>query len=101
MSAPTLWYQTPAARWLASLPVGNGRLGATVFGRVYKETIIFNEDTVWTRWPDDRNNADALTALPKVRRLLMEGEGRQAHTLAELSMFGIRTVRRATRFSAT
>ena len=62
MSAlPTLWFEQPAARWLAALPVGNGRLGATVFGRVYKETIIFNEESVWTRWPDDRNNPDALT----------------------------------------
>ena len=36
-----LWFAAPAPRWLTTLPVGNGRLGATVFGRVYKETIIF------------------------------------------------------------
>ncbi|MEO5634649.1 glycoside hydrolase family 95 protein [Gaiella sp.] len=83
-----LWFETPAPRWLASLPVGNGRLGATVFGRVYKETMIFNEDSVWTRWPDDRHNPDALKALPEVRRLLMSGRIEEAHTLAELSMFG-------------
>ncbi|MFN8222882.1 MAG: glycoside hydrolase family 95 protein [Gaiellales bacterium] len=83
-----LWYGTPAPRWLASLPVGNGRLGATVFGRVYKETVIFNEETVWTRWPDDRRNPAALDALPEVRRLLLEGRVEEAHTLAELSMFG-------------
>ena len=92
MSEPSslrLWYEAPAPRWLASLPVGNGRLGATVFGRVYKETVIFNEETVWTRWPDDRNNPDALKALPEVRRLLMDGRIEEAHTLAELSMFGL------------
>ncbi|HJU48121.1 MAG TPA: glycoside hydrolase family 95 protein [Gaiellaceae bacterium] len=87
--APTLWYTTPAPRWLASLPVGNGRLGATVFGRVYKETVIFNEETVWTRWPDDRHNPAAREALPEVRRLLMEGRIEEAHTRAELSMFGM------------
>ena len=88
-SPPTVWYEAPAARWLAALPVGNGRLGASVFGRVYKETVIVNEESVWTRWPDDRNNPGALNALPEVRRLLMEGRVEQAHTLAELTMFGM------------
>jgi len=82
-----LWYRTPASRWLAALPVGNGRLGASVFGRVYKETLIVNEESIWTRWPDDRNNPDALRALPDVRRLLLEGRTEEAHTLAELAMF--------------
>jgi alpha-L-fucosidase 2 len=84
-----LWYRTPAPRWLAALPVGNGRLGASVFGRVYKETLIVNEESIWTRWPDDRNNPDALRALPDVRRLLLEGRTEEAHTLAELAMFGM------------
>jgi len=84
-----LWYDRPAPRWLASLPVGNGRLGATVFGRVYKETLIFNEESVWTRWPDDRHNPDSLRKLPEVRRLLLNGQIEEAHTLAELSMFGM------------
>ena len=88
-SAPHLWYGQPAARWLASLPVGNGRLGATVFGRVYKETLIFNEESVWTRWPDDRHNPDAIEKLPEVRRLLLSGRFEEAQTLAELSMFGM------------
>jgi len=87
--APRLWYAEPAPRWLAALPVGNGRLGASVFGRVYKETLIFNEESVWTRWPDDRNNPDALKALPEVRRLLLAGQIEEAHTLAEISMFGM------------
>jgi alpha-L-fucosidase 2 len=86
---PLLWFDAPAQRWLQTLPVGNGRLGATIFGRVYKETIIFNEDSVWTRWPDDRNNPDAREALPEVRRLLLAGRVEEAHTLAELSMFGM------------
>jgi alpha-L-fucosidase 2 len=56
---------------------------------VYKETLIFNEDSVWTRWPDDRNNPAAVKALPEVRKLLLEGRIEEAHTLAELSMFGM------------
>jgi alpha-L-fucosidase 2 len=86
---PTLWWDAPAPRWLASMPIGNGILGATVFGRVYKETIIFNEDSVWTRWPNDRHNPAARAALPEVRRLLMDGRTEEAHTLAEISMFGM------------
>ena len=87
--APRLWYRAPAPRWLAALPIGNGRLGASVFGRVYKETIIVNEDSVWTRWPDDRNNPQARESLDDVRRLLLEGRIEEAHTLAELTMFGM------------
>jgi alpha-L-fucosidase 2 len=86
---PRLWFESPAPRWLAAMPVGNGRLGASMFGRVYKETLIFNEETLWTRWPDDRNNASALAALPEVRRLLRDGRVEEAHTLAELTMFGM------------
>jgi len=86
---PTLWYEAPAQRWLSALPVGNGRLGAMVFGRVYKETVILNEETIWTRWPDDRHNPDALRSLPEVRRLLLEGRVEEAHTLAELGSFGM------------
>ena len=86
---PRLWFKSPAPTWLAALPIGNGRLGASIFGRVYKETLIFNEETLWTRWPEDRNNPAALQALPDVRRLLQDGRIEQAHTLAELTMFGM------------
>ena len=91
MTAPqaSLWWETPATQWLACVPVGNGRLGATVFGRVYKETIILNEESIWTRWPEDRHNPAALRALPEVRRLLLAGVTDEAQTLAELSMFGM------------
>jgi alpha-L-fucosidase 2 len=84
-----LWYREPAAKWLHALPVGNGRLGAMVFGRVYKESVLLNEDTVWTRARADRNNPDALRYLPDVRRLLREGRTEEAHTLAELTLFGL------------
>ncbi len=86
---PVLWYDAPATRWLQALPVGNGRLGASVFGRIYKETLICNEDSVWTRWPTDRNNPDALASLPQVRQLLLEGRVEEAQTLAALTQFGM------------
>ena len=49
----TLWYKQPANLWVEALPVGNGRMGAMVFGGVAKERIQFNESTVWTGEPHD------------------------------------------------
>jgi len=86
---PVLWYDAPASRWLQALPVGNGRLGASVFGRIYKETLICNEESVWTRWPTDRNNPAALASLPEVRQLLLDGRIEEAQTLAALTQFGM------------
>jgi len=65
-----LWYDKAALRWVEALPVGNGRLGAMVFGRVAQERIQLNEDTLWAGSPYDPNNPDALQALPDVRRLI-------------------------------
>ena len=48
-SVNTLWYRRPAAQWVEALPVGNGRLGAMVFGGVERERLQLNEDTLWTR----------------------------------------------------
>lgn len=70
------------------MPVGNGRLGGMVFGRVYKETFQINEETLWTRLPD-RTNPDARAHLDEVRSLLLSGRTDEAHTLAELTMFGL------------
>ena len=49
----TLWYDAPATQWVEALPVGNGRLGAMVFGGIARERIQFNESTVWTGGPHD------------------------------------------------
>ena len=77
-----LWYSQPAQKWTEALPVGNGRLGAMVFGRVKNETIQFNEDTLWTGIPRYYNNAEAHKYLPTIRKLLFEGKQRQAEELA-------------------
>lgn len=86
---PVLWYRHPAQRWGDALPVGNGRLGAMVFGGVDKERIPVNEDTIWNGKRHDRINPEALKALPEVRRLLFEGKPREAEALEEKSMMGI------------
>ena len=67
-----LWYDAPAAEWVEALPVGNGRLGAMVFGGIGQERIQFNEDTVWTGKPHSYAHAGAAEHLPELRRLMME-----------------------------
>ena len=70
----SLWYRQPAEKWVEALPVGNGRLGAMVFGDVNRERLQLNEDTLWAGGPYDPNNPDALAALPEVRRLIFDGK---------------------------
>ena len=77
-----LWYGRPASEWVEALPVGNGRLGAMVFGGVDVERIQFNEDTVWTGQPQDYQHPGAAGYLPEVRRLLFEGKQAEAEELA-------------------
>jgi alpha-L-fucosidase 2 len=69
-----LWYRRPAAQWVEALPLGNGRLGATVFGGIERERLQLNEDTLWSGGPKDWNNPDARNALPEVRRLIDAGD---------------------------
>lgn len=65
-----LWYETPAQRWVEALPIGNGSLGAMVFGGVQEERLALNEDTLWAGRPVDGANPDALSTLPRVREAL-------------------------------
>lgn len=85
----TLWYQKPAEEWTAALPVGNGRLGAMVFGSVEHERIQLNEETLWDGGPRDTTNPKALAALPKVQQLLFEDKNDEATKLAGETMLGI------------
>lgn len=78
----SLWYDKPATAWEQALPVGNGRMGAMVFGGVEKERIQFNESTLWTGVPRDYSNPEAAQVLPEIRRLLFEGRQKQAEDLA-------------------
>ncbi|WP_228893280.1 glycoside hydrolase family 95 protein [Pseudoduganella aquatica] len=85
----SLWYDKPAAPWVEALPVGNGRLGAMVFGRVAQERIQLNEDTLYAGGPYDPNNPASLEALPKVRALIEQERYQEASDLAGSAMFGI------------
>ena len=67
-----LWYSKPAEIWTDALPIGNGRLGAMIFGGAPIERIQFNEDSLWSGSPRPWNNPDAKRHLPEVRRLVLE-----------------------------
>lgn len=81
-TAPMLWFAQPASKWEEALPIGNGRLGAMVFGGTTDERIQFNEDTLWTGKPHDYVRAGSGDALPEVRRLLAEGKIKETEVLA-------------------
>src|SRR5262252_9890838 len=69
-----LWYDHPAAGWVEALPVGNGRVGAMVFGGVGTERLQLNEESVWSGSAQDADNPDGRAALPEIRRLLLAGD---------------------------
>jgi alpha-L-fucosidase 2 len=81
-----LWYDKPASEWTEALPVGNGRLGAMIFGAVATEQIQLNEDTLYAGSPYDPNNPEALQALPEARRLIFAGKYKEAHDLVGAKM---------------
>jgi len=83
-----IWFNRPAETWNDALPVGNGRLGAMVFGGIEKERLQLNEESVWTgasRWDA---NPDALKNLPEVRKLLFQGKYAEAEKLAQSGILG-------------
>lgn len=83
-----LWYRQPAEQWNQALPVGNGRLGAMVFGRTADETIQLNEETLWSGGPYDPVVSGASRALPEIRRRLFSGDVAAAHDLFGRTMMG-------------
>ena len=87
-SAMTLWYRQAAPQWDHAMPLGNGRLGAVVFGNVNRERIQLNEETLWMGGPRQTDNPDARVHLPEVRRLLFEGKPREAYAIAEKYLMG-------------
>jgi alpha-L-fucosidase 2 len=87
-----LWFNKPAAGWNEALPVGNGRVGAMVFGTVQSERLQLNEESVWTGKPEDFINPGARAALPVIRKLLFAGKYVEAQQLAIDKMMGHKTV---------
>ncbi len=76
-----LWYNKPAENWDEALPIGNGRLGAMIFGEINKERYQLNEDSVWSGGPRTRNNKSALENLEKVRELIKAEKISEAENL--------------------
>lgn len=70
----TLWYKSPAKAWEEALPVGNGRLGAMIFGDTQKERIQFNENTLYSGEPETPKNINIVPDLAHIRQLLGEGK---------------------------
>ena len=78
-----LWYEQPAGAWVEALPIGNGRLGAMVFGGIDQERLQLNEDTLWAGAPRAWNNPGARSALLKVRQALFEDDFERADELCK------------------
>lgn len=83
-----LWYKKPAENWDEALPLGNGRIGAMVFGRVTDELIQLNEDSIWSGGFRYRNNPKAYENLDKIRKLIADGRINEAQKLCEDAFYG-------------
>ncbi|MFF0326525.1 glycoside hydrolase N-terminal domain-containing protein [Nonomuraea angiospora] len=84
-----LWYDESAGTdWLRALPIGNGRLGAMVFGNVDTERLQLNEDTVWAGGPYDQSNPKGAAALGQIRQLVFQNQWSQAQTMIDQNMRG-------------
>ncbi len=84
----TLWYNQPAKVWEEALPVGNGRLGAMVFGNPFHETIQLNEESLWSGAPINSNNPEAREHLDKIRELVLDHNYVEANKLVARYMVG-------------
>ncbi|WP_255501926.1 glycoside hydrolase N-terminal domain-containing protein [Olivibacter sp. SDN3] len=87
-----LWYTEPAAEWTEALPIGNGKLGAMVFGGIEQDRIQFNEESLWTGTPRDYNKKGAHQYLQKIRSLLFEGKQAAAEKLAGEHFMGTKSI---------
>ncbi|NTS41871.1 glycoside hydrolase family 95 protein [Flavisolibacter sp. BT320] len=85
-----LWYTHPATNWNEALPVGNGRLGAMVFGDAASERLQLNEESVWSGKKEDFVNPAAKASLATIRQLLFAGRYKEAQTAAEKNLMGVR-----------
>ena len=88
-----LWYNKPAGQWTEALPVGNGRLGAMVYGTVQTERLQLNEDTLWAGNQLDRDRVGAYKHLPEARHLIFEGKYAEAQRIMQREFMGERLIR--------
>ena len=86
---PAPWWDRPTTDWNTAMPLGNGRLGAMVFGGVDEERLALNEDTLWSGVPHDYiGDSDAAQHLPELRRLIFEGKYGEAGGVADRFFLG-------------
>ncbi len=78
-----IWVTEPAKHFTESSPIGNGRLGAMIFGGVSKERVVLNESTMWSGSPQEADKPEAHKALPEIRKLLLAGENKKAQELLQ------------------
>lgn len=78
-----LWYKQPADSWVEALPIGNGRLGAMIYGKTLEEVISLNEDTLWSGYPKDMNNYGKAEYFQKAVTLTKQKKYHEAQTLIE------------------
>lgn len=83
-----LWYDKPSSIWEEALPIGNGRLGAMIFGKVFSEEIQLNEESMWYGAKQQRNNPDAAKKLDEIRKLIFEGKIIEAEKLSKYALSG-------------
>ncbi|HBQ83123.1 MAG TPA: glycoside hydrolase, partial [Bacteroidales bacterium] len=83
-----LWYKQPAAVWEEALPVGNGRLGAMVFGDPVNERLQINEESIWAGSKINNNNPNALKSLPLLQKALFESRYKDAFGIADKNLLG-------------
>ena len=87
-TADILERNKPAGKWEKAFPIGNGRMGAMIFGQPGEEKLQLNEDSIWYGGPMDRINPDAKENLPKVRKLILEGKIPEAEELLRTAFSG-------------
>ena len=81
-----LWYDKPASVWVEALPLGNGRIGAMIFGDPFKEEIQLNEETIWGGGPHNNVNNKAKDNLDEIRKLIFEGKNIEAQKLCQTTI---------------
>lgn len=86
-----LWYKQPAVKWTEALPIGNGRMGAMLFGGVENDRIQFNEETLWSGEPRKYSRPGAYKYLDSIRGLLFAGKQKEAEAMAEKHFMGLKS----------
>src|ERR1035437_5832092 len=86
-----LWYNKPAEKWTEALPIGNGRMGAMIYGGITDEHLQFNESTLLTGGPRNDQREVASKYLPQIRALLFQGKQAEAEAVAEQHFMGLKS----------